>query len=76
MGIPGNAALCDIILCGHWPDHCSSPEHFVSDSVIPDFAMNPSKNPQINAVQPLVFCSLQCLTIATIYILIQICCSA
>ena len=42
MGIPGNAALCDIILCGDWPDHCSSPEHLVSDSVIPDFTLNPS----------------------------------
>ncbi len=40
MGIPCNAALCDI--CGDWLDRCSSPEHFVSDSVIPDFALNPS----------------------------------
>ena len=40
MGIPCNAALCNI--CSDWLDHCSSPEHFVSDSVIPDFALNPS----------------------------------
>ena len=40
MGIPCNAALCDI--CGDSLDHCSSPEHFASDSVIPDFALNPS----------------------------------
>ena len=40
MGMPGNAALCD--MCGDWFDHCSSPEYFVSDSVIPDFALNPS----------------------------------
>ena len=35
MGIP-NAAPCDI--SGDCLDRCSSPEHFVSDSVIPDFA--------------------------------------
>ena len=40
MGIPGNAALCDI--CDDWLDYCSSPEHFVSDSVIPDFVLNTS----------------------------------
>ena len=40
MGIPCNAALCDI--CGDWLDCCSSPEHFVFDSVIPDVALNPS----------------------------------
>ena len=40
MGVPCNAALCDI--CGDWLDRCSSREHFVSDSVIPDVALNPS----------------------------------
>ena len=42
MGIPCNAALCDIHVCGDWLDRCSSPEHFVSDSVIPGVALNPS----------------------------------
>ena len=40
MGIPCYAAMRDI--CGDWLDHCSSPEHLASDSVIPDFALNPS----------------------------------
>ena len=40
MGIPCNAALCDI--CSDWLDHCSYPVHFVSDLVIPDFALNTS----------------------------------
>ena len=56
MGIPCSAAICDI--CDDWLDHCSSPEHFVSDSVIPDFALNPSSNPHINGVHHLAFCSL------------------
>ena len=37
MGIPCKAAQCDI--CGDWLDRFSSPEHFVSDSVIPDLRL-------------------------------------
>ena len=56
IGLPCNAALYDIY--GDWLDHCSSPEHFVSDSVIPDFVLNPSSNPHIGDLHLLAFCSL------------------
>ena len=30
------------VTCGDWLDHCIAPELFISDSVIPCFALNPS----------------------------------
>ena len=40
MAIPRKAFLGDI--CGDWLDHCIAPELFISDSVFPCFALNPS----------------------------------
>ena len=40
MAIPRKAFLGDI--CGDWLDHCIAPELFISDSVFPGFALNPS----------------------------------
>ena len=30
------------VTCGDWLDHCIAPELFISDSVFPGFALNPS----------------------------------
>ena len=40
MGIQRKAFLSDI--CGDWLDHCIAPELFISDSVFPCLALNPS----------------------------------
>ena len=40
MAIPRKAFLGDI--CGDWLDHCIAPELFISVSVFPRFALNPS----------------------------------
>ena len=42
MTIPRKAFLGDIIVCVNWLDHCIAPELFISDSVFPCFALNPS----------------------------------